>query len=184
MDRFLSLHTPLTDQICDTLRAGDRVLLTGDIYTARDAAHQRIFAAIAEGQLPPFPLAGEIIFYAGPTPAKPGAPIGSIGPTTSGRMDLFAPRLLEMGLKGMIGKGKRTPEVREAIRRFRGVYFGAVGGIAALMARCIRSAEWVAYEDLGPEGIMRLHVVDLPLVVVNDSQGGDLYDEAMERYRQ
>jgi fumarate hydratase subunit beta len=184
MEHVLNLHTPLTEEICESLRSGDRVLLTGIIYTARDAAHQRITEAMAEGRPLPFPLEGAIIFYAGPTPAKPGAPIGSIGPTTSGRMDMYTPTLLERGLKGMIGKGKRTPEVREAIRRFKGVYFGAVGGIAALMARCIQHAEWVAYEDLGPEGIMRLQVVDLPLVVINDCQGGDLYDEAIERYRQ
>lgn len=184
MAHILNLHTPLTEEHCASLRAGDRVLLTGIIYTARDAAHQRIFEALAAEKPLPFPLEGAIIFYAGPTPAKPGAPIGSIGPTTSGRMDLYTPTLLERGLKGMIGKGKRAFEVREAIRRFNGVYFGAVGGIAALMARCIHRAEWVAYEDLGPEGIMRLHVVDLPLVVINDSQGGDLYDEAIERYRQ
>lgn len=183
MDSILVLYKPLTEEICASLRAGDRVQLTGEIYTARDAAHQRIFEAMEAGKPLPFALAGAIIFYAGPTPAKPGTPIGSIGPTTSGRMDLYTPTLLERGLKGMIGKGKRSPEVREAIRRFNGVYFGAVGGIAARMARCIHHAEWVAYEDLGPEGIMRLHVVDLPLVVINDSQGGDLYDEAIERYR-
>jgi fumarate hydratase subunit beta len=184
MDRVLVLHTPLTDEICDTLRTGDRVLLTGEIYTARDVAHQRICEAIAQGKPLPFPLAGETIFYAGPSPTKPGAVIGSVGPTTSGRMDLYATGLMEQGLKGMIGKGKRTAEVREAIRRHHGVYFGAVGGIAALMAQCIRHAEWVAYEDLGPEGIMRLDVVNMPLVVINDSQGGDLYEEAKERYRQ
>ncbi len=184
MDPIIALHTPLTDEICESLRAGDRVLLTGRIYTARDAAHLRILDAIRAGNPLPFPLPGEIIFYAGPTPAKPGAPIGSIGPTTSGRMDRFVPKLLELGLKGMIGKGKRAPEVREAICRFKAVYFGAVGGIAALMAQCVRSADWVAYEDLGPEGIMRLDVVELPLVVINDSHGGDLYEEAIGRYRQ
>jgi len=184
MDRIMALHTPLTDEICESLRSGDRVLLTGKIYTARDTAHQRILDAIRAGNPLPFPLSGEIIFYAGPTPAKPGAPIGSIGPTTSGRMDRFAPKLLELGLKGMIGKGKRTPEVREAICRFKGVYFGAVGGIAALMAKCVQSAAWVAYEDLGPEGVMRLDVAELPLVVINDSHGGDLYEEAIDRYRQ
>ncbi|HOO40672.1 MAG TPA: Fe-S-containing hydro-lyase [Syntrophales bacterium] len=184
MDPMTALHTPLTDEICESLRSGDRVLLSGKIYTARDAAHQRILDAIEAGNPLPFPPTGEIIFYAGPTPAKPGMPIGSIGPTTSGRMDRFAPKLLELGLKGMIGKGKRAPEVREAICRFKGVYFGAVGGIAALMAKCVRNAEWVAYEDLGPEGIMRLDVVDLPLVVINDSHGGDLYEKAICRYRQ
>jgi len=183
MDPMIALHTPLTDEICESLRSGDRVLLTGKIYTARDVAHQRILDAIRDGKPLPFSLPGEIIFYAGPTPAKPGAPIGSIGPTTSGRMDRFVPKLLELGLKGMIGKGKRALEVREAICRFKGVYFGAVGGIAALMAKRVQNAEWVAYEDLGPEGIMCLDVVDLPLVVINDSHGGDLYEEAICRYR-
>ncbi|MBN1546178.1 MAG: Fe-S-containing hydro-lyase [Syntrophaceae bacterium] len=183
MNPAIALQTPLTDEICVSLRAGDRILLSGYIYTARDAAHRRMCDALEQGLPLPFPLAGQIIFYAGPSPAKPGAMIGSIGPTTSGRMDLFAPRLLEEGLKGMIGKGKRSSEVRAAICRCKGVYFGAVGGIAALMSRCIKNAEWVAYEDLGPEGIMRLRVVDLPLVVINDSQGGDLYEDAVKRYR-
>lgn len=184
MGDVLVLHTPLTEDVCASVRIGDRVLLSGEIYTARDAAHQRIVKALDAGTPLPFVLEGAIIFYAGPTPAKPGTPIGSIGPTTSGRMDLFTPRLLEQGLKGMIGKGKRSQEVRDAIQRFNGVYFGAVGGVAALMARCVRHAEWVAYEDLGPEGILRLNVVDLPLVVINDSQGGDLYEEAIKRFRQ
>ncbi len=184
MDQIISLHTPLTEEICASLRAGDRVLLTGEIFTARDAAHQRLCAAIDAEKALPFALDGAVIFYAGPTPAKPGTPIGSIGPTTSGRMDLFTPRLLARGLKGMIGKGKRSPEVRDAIRRFNAVYFGAVGGVAALMARCVRHAEWVAYEDLGPEGIMRLDLCYLPLVVINDSQGRDLYEEAIEHYCQ
>lgn len=184
MDQMRSLHTPLTEEICTSLRAGDRVLLTGEVYTARDAAHRRICEAMDAGKPLPFALDGAIIFYAGPTPARPGATIGAIGPTTSGRMDLFTPRLLAQGLKGMIGKGERSPEVREAIRRFNGVYFGALGGVAALMARCVRHAEWVAYKDLGPEGIMRLEVFELPLVVINDSRGGDLYEEAIEHYRQ
>ena len=184
MKGILALHTPLTGALCASLRSGDRILLNGEIYTARDAAHQRIFEAIDGGCPLPFPLQGAVIFYAGPTPARPGVPMGAIGPTTSGRMDPFTPKLLEMGLKGMIGKGKRSVEVRDAIRRFEGVYFGAMGGIAALMARHVRHAERVAYGDFGPEGIMRLDVVDLPLVVINDGHGGDLYEEAIRRYRQ
>ena len=183
MKAAITLQTPLTDKICASLHAGDRILLTGYIYTARDAAHRRLFDALDQGRALPFPLAGQVIFYAGPSPARPGAVIGSIGPTTSGRMDLFAPRLLAEGLKGMIGKGKRSPEVRAAIRHCKGVYFGAVGGIAALLSRCIKDAEWVAYEDLGPEGIVRLKVMDMPLVVINDSQGGDLYEDAVKQYR-
>jgi fumarate hydratase subunit beta len=139
--------------------------------------------ALDQGLPLPFPLAGQIIFYAGPSPAKPGAVIGSIGPTTSGRMDVYTPRLLAEGLKGMIGKGGRSAEVREAICRHNGVYFGAVGGIAALLSRCILDVEWVAYQNLGPEGIMRLKVLNLPLVVINDSHGGDLYEDAVKNYQ-
>ncbi len=182
MEGPVAIHTPLTDDLCEAMHVGDRVVLSGHIYTARDAAHQRMIKALEEDGPLPFALEGTVIFYAGPTPAKPGEIIGSIGPTTSGRMDLFTPVLLERGLKGMIGKGERSDEVRQAINRFKGVYFGAVGGIAALMARCIKDAVWIAYEDLGPEGVMRLSVVDLPLVVINDCHGGDLYEEAIQRY--
>ncbi len=178
MDESLALRTPLTAEICAGLRVGDMVLLSGEVYTARDAAHSRLQAAIRAGEQPPFPLEGAVIFYAGPTPAPPGRVIGAIGPTTSYRMDPFAPLLLARGVKGMIGKGKRSPEVIDAIKRHQAVYFGAIGGIAALTARCVRGAEMVAYEDLGPEAILRLELVDLPVVVVNDARGRDLYEEA------
>ena len=182
MKQAITIKTPLTDASCKVLHTGDRVLLTGTIYSARDMAHQRMAEAISHGNALPFPLPGETIFYAGPTPARPGMPIGAIGPTTSSRMDPFTPTLMEMGLKGMIGKGIRSSAVREAINRYHGVYFGAIGGIAALLTQCVREAAWVAYQDLGPEGIMRLQVLNFPLVVVNDCHGGDLYRERDKYY--
>jgi fumarate hydratase subunit beta len=154
-------------------------LLSGRIYTGRDAAHRRLFEAIGRGERLPINLQDETMFYAAPTPARPGQVIGSIGPTTSGRMDAFTPRLIEAGLRGMIGKGMRSQEVVESIKKHQAVYFGAIGGIAALTARCVREAAVAAYDDLGPEAILRLEVVDLPLVVVNDIRGGDLYRDAM-----
>ncbi|MDR2861624.1 MAG: FumA C-terminus/TtdB family hydratase beta subunit [Syntrophobacterales bacterium] len=185
MEQVITIKTPLTGDVCKSLHAGDRVFLTGAVYSARDTAHHRMMEAIREGNPLPFPLQGETIFYAGPTPARPGMPIGAIGPTTSSRMDPYTPELLERGLKGMIGKGMRSSAVREAINRYCGVYFGAVGGIAALLTQCVQAATWVAYQDLGPEGIMRLQVLNFPLIVINDCHGGDLYrdrrlpDEAM-----
>ena len=175
MKQAVAINTPLTDDICQSLRAGDRVLLTGAIFSARDMAHQRMMEAMAQGNPLPFPLTGETIFYAGPAPTRPGMTIGAIGPTTSSRMDPFTPTLLKMGLKGMIGKGMRTLAVREAINQHHAVYLGAVGGIASLLAQRVQAASWVAYRDLGPEGIMRLQVIDFPLVVINDCHGGDLY---------
>jgi len=157
------------------------ILLSGVVYTARDAAHRRLREALGRGDELPFDVRGAVIFYAGPSPARPGRIIGSIGPTTSYRMDPFAPLLMEQGMKGMIGKGKRSPEVVAAMQRYKAVYFGAIGGIAALTARCVRNASLVAYADLGPEAILKLELVDLPLVVVNDIQGRDLYEEALKR---
>jgi len=182
MKQDIMIKTPLTTDICKSLRTGDRVLLTGAIYSARDTAHHRILEAIRQGDPLPFSLPGETIFYAGPAPTRPGMPIGAIGPTTSSRMDPFTPELLEMGLKGMIGKGMRSLAVREAITRYHGVYFGAVGGIAALLTKCVQDAAWVAYQDLGPEGIMRIQVLNFPLVVINDCHGGDLYNEGRKSY--
>ena len=172
----IRITTPiLDDSVVENLKAGDFVLISGVIYTARDAAHKRIVEALEKGEELPFDLKGQIIYYAGPAPAKPGRPIGSVGPTTSYRMDPYAPGLLEAGLKGMIGKGSRNQKVIEAIKEHKGVYFGAVGGAAAYLARCVKSAEVIAYEDLGPEAVRRLVVEDFPAFVVNDIYGNDLY---------
>jgi fumarate hydratase subunit beta len=156
------------------------VLLSGKVFAARDAAHRRLQETLQRGEALPFDIRGAVIFYAGPSPTRPGRIIGSIGPTTSYRMDPFAPLLMEQGMKGMIGKGKRSAEVVAAMERHKAVYFGAIGGIAALTARCVRSVELVAYADLGPEAILMLELVDLPVVVVNDTQGRDLYGEALK----
>jgi fumarate hydratase subunit beta len=175
------IRTPLNIEVCAGLNAGDCVLLSGVVYTGRDVAHRRLFEAIGRGESLPINLRDEVMFYAAPTPARPGRIIGSIGPTTSGRMDAFTPRLIEAGLRGMIGKGMRSPEVIDAIIKHQAVYFGAIGGVAALTARCIKRAAVAAYDDLGPEAILRLEVVDLPLVVINDAHGGDLYRDVMQR---
>ncbi|HOO90720.1 MAG TPA: Fe-S-containing hydro-lyase [Syntrophales bacterium] len=181
MKNPITIHTPITKEICEALRTGDRVLLNGSIITGRDTAHKRLFNLLAEGKDFPIKIEGETIFYAAPTPPGPGRIIGSIGPTTSYRMDAFAPELMRAGLRGMIGKGKRSDEVKAAIMKYKAVYFGAMGGIAALMSSCITKAEVIAYEDLGPEAIMRLEIKDFPLIVINDTKGGDLYDDAVSR---
>ena len=174
--REISLTTgELTRERAAQLRAGDRVLLSGTVYTARDAAHKRIFALLDAGEEPPFPLEGAVIYYAGPTPAQQGMAVGSCGPTTSGRMDPYAPRLLDLGLRAMVGKGDRSDAVVDAIVRNGGVYFAAVGGAGALIARCIRSSQVVAFDDLGCESVKRMEVEDLPLTVAIDSRGDDLY---------
>lgn len=165
----------LTRERAAQLRAGDRVIFSGTVYTARDAAHKRIFALLDQGKEPPFPLEGAVIYYAGPTPAQQGLAVGSCGPTTSGRMDPFAPRLLDLGLRAMIGKGERSPEVIEAIRRNGAVYFAAVGGAGALIAQCVTSAQVIAFDDLGCESVKRMEVRELPLTVAIDSQGNDIY---------
>ncbi|MBI5443893.1 MAG: Fe-S-containing hydro-lyase [Deltaproteobacteria bacterium] len=183
MSEPLRLTLPLFDEAVERLTSGDRVLLSGTLFTARDAAHARLAALLREGKELPFDLRGQVVYFVGPTPAPPGRPIGSAGPTTSYRMDPYSPLLLEHGLKGMIGKGKRSAEVVEALRKYRAVYFGAVGGAAALLAQRILSAEIVAYEDLGPEAIRRLTVSDFPVVVVNDCRGGDLYAEGRRAYQ-
>lgn len=172
------LTVPLSENDITNLRAGEQVFLTGIIYTGRDAAHKRMVEGMDRGEQLPIDIRGQVIYYVGPTPAKPGQAIGSAGPTTSSRMDAYTPRLLEAGLKGMIGKGKRSQEVREAIKRFKAVYFAAAGGAGALLSKRIKKADVVAYEDLGPEAIYRLEIEDFPVVVVNDIYGNDLYEEA------
>jgi len=179
----IKLKTPLTDQDVEKLEIGDRVLLTGVVYTARDAAHKRLSDLIEAGRELPVDIRGQVIYYVGPAPARPGKPIGSAGPTTSYRMDAYAPKLMELGLKGMIGKGNRGAKVIGAMGKFNAVYFGAPGGAGALLARSIRKAETVAYEDLGPEAIQRLEVDDFPVVVINDTKGNDLYVEGANKYR-
>lgn len=179
----LQLHTPLTDEIISRLRVGNRVLLRGTVYTARDAAHQRLIAALAAGEALPIPLAGQIIYYVGPAPARPGEVIGPAGPTTAGRVDAYTPPLLSRGLKGMIGKGKRNLTVRQAMAQSKAVYFVTVGGAAALIAERIRAVELVAYPDLGTEAIYRLEVEAFPLVVANDIYGADLFEQGQAAYR-
>ena len=178
----IKLTTPLSDQVVEKLRIGQKVLLNGVLYTGRDAAHKKMIELLDNGESLPVELKGQIIYYVGPSPAKPGRVIGSAGPTTSGRMDAYVPRLLALGLKGMIGKGKRTPEVIKAMKQYKAIYFAAVGGAAALISKCIKEAEVVAYPELGPEAIHRLVVEDFPAIVVNDTLGGDLYDEGTKIY--
>jgi fumarate hydratase subunit beta len=181
----IRIEAPIQDpSILESLKAGDLVLIIGMIYTARDAAHKRIVEALDRGEKPPIELQGQIIYYAGPAPAKPGRPIGSVGPTTSYRMDPYAPRLIAEGLRGMIGKGTRSKEVVEACKKYRAVYFGAVGGAAAYLARCVKEARVIAYEDLGPEAIRRLVVEDFPAFVVNDVYGNDLYQMGRCKYEE
>lgn len=177
-----SIKTPITTEDLKDLRTGDKVLVSGIIYTARDAAHARLVQLLDEGRELPMDLQGQIIYYAGPTPARPGRVSGSVGPTTSCRMDPYAPRLIEQGIKGMIGKGSRSLEVRKAMQTHGAVYFAAVGGAAALIAERVQSAELVAYEDLGAEAIHRLTVEEFPVIVVNDIYGGDLYEEGQRPY--
>jgi fumarate hydratase subunit beta len=183
MNLPVHLRTPLEIQQIERLKTGDRVLLSGTIYTARDAAHKRLVEIVQKGSELPFDPEGQVIYYVGPTPARPGMPIGAAGPTTSYRMDPYAPALIERGLKGMIGKGARGPEVREAMIRFKAVYLAAIGGAGALMAKSVRSAEVVAYAELGTEAIRRLVISEMPLIVVNDIHGGDLYAEGVKAYR-
>ena len=178
-----AITTPLTESDVARLRIGDRVLLSGVIYTGRDAAHKRLFELLQAGKPLPVDLRGQVIYYVGPTPAKPGRVIGSAGPTTASRMDAYTPLLIEHGLKGMIGKGRRSPEVIEAMKKHKAVYFGATGGAAALLARCVKKAEIIAYDDLGPEAIHCLEVEDFPLIVINDTLGGDLYEQGIKKYR-
>lgn len=177
------MSTPLSDAVLLTLRAGDEVKLTGVLYTARDAAHERLSRALLRGDAPPFDLRGQIIYYAGPSPARPGRPAGSCGPTTAKRMDPYVPLLLENGLKGMIGKGRRSPEVRQAIAEHHAVYLVTIGGAGALLSRHILKMELIAYPELGPEAVYRLEVKDFPAVVAIDATGGDLFSQPSPWYR-
>jgi fumarate hydratase subunit beta len=177
-----TITTPLTDEAVAHLRAGDNVLIQGTIYTGRDAAHKKLADLIAAGAALPFDLRGQIIFYVGPTPARPGKPIGSAGPTTSYRMDAFAPALHELGLKASIGKGSRSAEVKESLKKHKAVYLAVTGGAAALVSKSIQKAEVVAYPELGPEAIQKLEVKDFPAQVINDMYGGDIYEEGRRRY--
>jgi len=179
----IKLNTPLSDEDVDKLKIGDKVYLTGIIYTGRDAAHKRMIDLLDAGKSLPIDICGQVIYYVGPAPAKPGQPIGSAGPTTSYRMDAYAPKLMKLGMKGMIGKGNRSSEVIEAMKKHKVLYFGATGGAGALIAKSIKKAEVVAYEDLGPEAIMRLEVENFPVVVINDTKGNDLYVEGAKKYR-
>lgn len=177
------ITAPLTDDIINELNAGDEVLISGLIYTGRDAAHKRMIALLDEGEPLPFDIKGQVIYYVGPCPAPDGKIIGSAGPTTSGRMDAYAPRLIELGLKGMIGKGLRDNNVVNAIKTHKAVYFGAIGGAGALISSCIKKQEIIAFEDLGTEAIRRLEVENLPCVVIIDSNGRDRYKEGQEKYK-
>jgi len=174
---------PLTDEIIKGLKAGDNVLLTGVMYVARDAAHKRMVEALDRGERLPFDIKGQTIYYMGPTPAKPGQVIGSAGPTTSGRMDAYSPRLIAEGLKGMVGKGMRTPAVKEAMKKYKAVYLAAIGGTGALISKTIKKSEVIAYEELGAEAVLRLEVKDFPATVINDIYGGDLYQEGKTKYK-
>lgn len=180
MEKHIKL--PLTSEIAATLNAGDRVYLTGEIYTSRDAGHKRMCEALAKGEALPFDPTDATIYYVGPTPAKPGKVIGSAGPTTSGRMDAYAPTMMSVGARGMIGKGARLPEVIDAMKKYNGVYFGAIGGAGALLAKCIKSAELIAYEDLGAEALRKLYVEEMPLIVIIDSKGNNLYEIGRQDY--
>ena len=177
-----NISAPISDEDAKGLRAGDYVYITGTIYTARDAAHKRMSEALAAGKTLPLDMKNNIIYYMGPSPAREGRPIGSAGPTTASRMDKYAPSLLDLGLKGMIGKGKRTQQVKDAIVRNGAVYFAAVGGAGALLSQRIKKSEVIAYEDLGTEAIRKLEVEDFPVIVVIDSKGNNLYETAIKEY--
>ena len=178
----MRVEAPLSELVAARLRAGDGVRIHGTIYVARDAAHKRLVDALSRGEGLPFDPQGAVIYYMGPSPAKPGQVIGSAGPTTSYRMDPYTPTLLSQGVKGLIGKGSRSPAVKEALRQYGAVYMAAVGGAAALIAKSIKEAEVIAFPDLGAEAVLRLRVEDFPAIVVNDTVGGDLYKEAREQW--
>ncbi len=180
MERHIDL--PLTEEIAETLRMGDTVYLSGVVYTARDAAHERMTEQLAQGIPIPFDTKDATIYYVGPSPARPGSVIGSAGPTTAGRMDKWAPQMIALGARGMIGKGARSKEVIDAMRRYHGVYFGAIGGAGALLSKCIVKSELIAYEDLGPEAIRKLTVREFPVTVLIDCEGRNLYEEGRRDY--
>lgn len=181
MERHITV--PVTKEEIQDLRAGDYVYLTGVIYTARDAAHKRMDEALSERKELPLDIKNQMIYYMGPSPAREGRPIGSAGPTTASRMDRYAPKLLDLGLTAMIGKGKRSKEVLDAVKRNGSVYFAAVGGAGALLSKCIKTSEVVAYDDLGTEAIRKLYVEDFPVIVVADCEGGYLYESAIKEYK-
>lgn len=178
------INVPFDADIVKELKAGDYVYLTGTIYTARDAAHKRMYEALQNGEILPFDIEGNVIYYMGPSPAREGRPIGSAGPTTASRMDKYTPALLELGMRGMIGKGRRTEAVRESMMKNQAVYFAAVGGAGALLSKSILQAEVIAYEDLGTEAIRKLEIKDFPVIVVMDCEGNNLYDMAIEQYKE
>ena len=180
MEHYVNL--PLTEEKARQLRCGDTVYHTGEVYTSRDAGHKRMVELLSRGEDLPFDPSNATIYYVGPRPARPGQVIGSAGPTTSGRMDAYAPRLLSVGARGMIGKGARSPEVVKAMKRYSGVYFGAIGGAGALLAKCIKKAELIAWEDLQSEALRKLWVENMPLVVVIDCEGNDLYEKGRAEY--
>ena len=184
MSEVKRITTPLTDEVIEDLRVGDRVLLNGVVYTARDAAHKRMLEEYEKTGKLPINIEGQVIYYVGPTPPKPGQAIGSAGPTTAYRMDKYTPKLHELGLKATIGKGFRTQPVKEALKKYKAVYFAAYGGTAALLSKHIVSAEIVAYEDLGPEAIRKLVFKDFPVIVANDIYGGDIFEEGQAKYRE
>ncbi len=183
MSKTVKLNPPLIDKDVEVLEIGDRVLVSGVIYTARDAAHKRLVDLLAAGQELPVDFKGQILYYVGPSPARPGRVIGAAGPTTSYRMDSYTPTMLQLGLKAMIGKGKRSPEVIAALQQYKAVYLGATGGAGALISQCIKKAQVVAFPELGPEAVHRLEVENLPAIVINDCQGRDLYELGVKQYR-
>ncbi|MFH1483349.1 MAG: Fe-S-containing hydro-lyase [Chloroflexota bacterium] len=183
VEKAMPLSLPLKEEDVVRLKAGDRVLLTGVLYTARDAAHKRMVEALDRGEKLPVDLKGQVLFYVGPSPARPGSVIGSAGPTTAYRMDRYTPRILQAGLRGTIAKGSRSEKVKEALKQHKAVYLAATGGAGALLSKRILKAEVIAYADLGPEAIRKLEVKDLPAIVINDAHGGDLYLKGREKYR-
>lgn len=180
---IMHIKSPIDAKIIEKLTVGTQVLISGIVYTARDAAHQRLTRALDKGDKLPFDLNGQTLYYMGPSPAKPGQVIGSAGPTTSGRMDIYTPRLITAGIRAMIGKGSRSPAVREAIKKYRAIYFVTTGGAGALLAKSIKKADVMAYEDLGTEAILRLDVEDFPAIVANDVYGEDLFEQGKTRYQ-
>lgn len=179
----IRIKAPLDEKTVEKLKAGDQVSISGVIYTARDAAHKRLVEALDKGEKLPLDIKNQVLYYMGPSPAKPGYAIGSAGPTTSGRMDSYAPRLMAEGVKGMIGKGDRSQTVKDAMKKYKAVYFAAIGGAGTLISKSIKGSDVIAYEDLGAEAIRRLEVEDFPATVINDIYGGDLYEEGKAKYR-
>lgn len=177
------IQTPVSDEVIAKLRAGDRIYITGYLFTGRDSAHKKLIELVKEDKELPIDVKGQFIYYVGPTPARPGKPIGSAGPTTSYRMDSYAPTLQAMGLKGTIGKGSRSEEVKESLKKHKAVYLAAVGGAGALISKSIEDSEVIAYPELGPEAIRRVKVKDFPCIVINDMYGGDLYEEGKKEYK-